>query len=66
MSEPKRTGLLQLLGNSLGCQFVIPVYQRNYTWAAEREVKQYFDDLQSVLKGDLAPENSLLLMVNKD
>lgn len=45
MSEPKRTGLLQLLGNSLGCQFVIPVYQRNYTWAAEREVKQYFDDL---------------------
>jgi conserved hypothetical protein len=52
MSEPKRTGLLQLLGNSLGCQFVIPVYQRNYTWAAEREVKQYFDDLQSVLKGD--------------
>ena len=52
MSEPKRTGLLQLLGNSLGCQFVIPVYQRNYTWAAEREVKQYFDDLQSVLTGD--------------
>ena len=52
MSEPKRTGLLQLLGNSLGCQFVIPVYQRNYTWAAEREGKQYFDDLQSVLKGD--------------
>ena len=52
MSEPKRTGLLQLLGNSLGCQFVIPVYQRNYTWAAEREVKQYFDDLDSVLKGD--------------
>ena len=36
----------------MGCQFVIPVYQRNYTWAAEREVKQYFDDLQSVLKGD--------------
>lgn len=52
MSEPKRTGLLQLLGNSLGCQFVIPVYQRNYTWAAEREVEQYFDDLKSVIKGD--------------
>ena len=78
MSEPKRTGLLQLLGNSLGCQFVIPVYQRNYTWAAEREVKQYFDDLQSVLKGDyknhfmlkrlliLVLENFLLLMVSKD
>ena len=52
MSEPKRTGLLQLLGNSLGCQFVIPVYQRNYTWSAEREVKQYIDDLENVLNGD--------------
>lgn len=52
MSEPKRTGLLQLLGNSLGCQFVIPVYQRNYTWAAKKEVKQYFDDLKNVLQGD--------------
>ncbi len=52
MSEPKRTGLLQLLGSSSGCQFVIPVYQRNYTWAAEREVKQYFDDLINVLQGN--------------
>lgn len=52
MSEPKRTGLLKLLGASLGCQFVIPVYQRNYTWQAEREVKQYLSDLESVLTGD--------------
>lgn len=51
MSEPKRTGLLQLLGTSLGCQFMIPVYQRNYTWNAEKEVKQYLNDLESVLKG---------------
>ena len=51
MSEPKRTGLLQLLGTSLGCQFVIPVYQRNYTWSAEKEVKQYLDDLGNVLNG---------------
>lgn len=52
MSEPKRTGLLQLLRESSGCQFVIPVYQRNYTWSADKEVKQYLDDLESVLKGD--------------
>lgn len=51
MSEPKRTGLLHLLGSSLGCQFVIPVYQRNYTWNAEKEVKQYLNDLENVLKG---------------
>ena len=52
MSEPRRTGLLQLLGNSLGCQFVIPVYQRNYTWEAEREVKQYLDDLHNILRNE--------------
>ena len=51
MSEPKRTGLLQLLGTSLGCQFVIPVYQRNYTWTSDNEVKQYLNDLESVLRG---------------
>lgn len=52
MSEPRRVGLMQLLMSSTGCQFVIPVYQRNYTWSAEREVKQYLNDLSRVLSGD--------------
>ena len=51
MSEPKRTGLMELLSMSVGCQFVIPVYQRNYTWDVDKEVKQYLNDLESVLKG---------------
>lgn len=50
MSEPKRTGLLELLRASQGCQFVIPVYQRNYTWSADDQVKQYLFDLENVLK----------------
>ena len=52
MSEPKRTGLLELLRASQGCQFVIPVYQRNYTWTASDQVKQYLADLEKVLKGN--------------
>ena len=52
MSEPRRVGLMQLLMSSTGCQFVIPVYQRNYTWSAECEVKQYLSDLSRVLNGD--------------
>lgn len=52
MSEPRRVGLMNLLMSSTGCQFVIPVYQRNYTWSAEREVKQYLNDLNHVLNGD--------------
>lgn len=52
MGEPRRVGLMQLLMSSTGCQFVIPVYQRNYTWSAEREVKQYLNDLNHVLNKD--------------
>ena len=48
---PKKVGLLDFLRTSMGSQFVIPVYQRNYTWTANKEVKQYFEDLENVLKG---------------
>ena len=47
--EPKKVGLLKFLQMSMGSQFVIPVYQRNYTWTANKEVKQYFEDLENVL-----------------
>ena len=33
-------------------QYAIPVYQRNYTWTPEREVKQYLNDLCRVLRGE--------------
>lgn len=49
---PIRTGLLVFFQKSSGSQFVIPVYQRNYTWTANKEVKQYLDDLKSVLNGE--------------
>ena len=49
---PIRTGLLDFFRKSQGCQFVIPVYQRNYTWSAGKEVAQYLEDLTSVLNGD--------------
>ena len=49
---PKRVGLMELLRSSVGTQFVIPVYQRNYTWTAKKEVKQYFEDLNEVIAGN--------------
>lgn len=48
---PKKTGLMELILQSQGSQFVIPVYQRNYTWTTGKEVKQYFNDLKAVLLG---------------
>ena len=49
---PKKTGLMELILQSQGSQFVIPVYQRNYTWTCGKEVKQYFEDLKEVLRGN--------------
>ena len=48
---PKKTGLMEHILQSQGSQFVIPVYQRNYTWTTGKEVKQYFEDLKAVLSG---------------
>lgn len=36
---------------SQGSQFVIPVYQRNYTWKSNEEVHQYLEDTYSVMIG---------------
>lgn len=48
---PVKTGLLDFFRTSTGNQFVIPVYQRNYTWTANKEVKQYFEDLKNIIDG---------------
>lgn len=52
VQAPKRTGLLELIYQSQGSQFVIPVYQRNYTWTTGKEVKQFLVDLKEVLIGN--------------
>lgn len=62
---PMRTGLLDFLKNSTGSQFVIPVYQRNYTWTAGKEVKQFLDDLKSVLDGEY-PNHFLGIIIYLD
>lgn len=46
---PIRTGLIEFLQKTSGGQFVIPVYQRNYTWTANKELKQYLDDLKTII-----------------
>ena len=51
MPTPTRTGLLEFIKTSMGCQFVIPIYQRNYTWLANKEVKKYLNDFEDVLTG---------------
>ena len=49
--NPRKTGLMEFLQGTIGTQFVIPVYQRKYTWTADKEVKQFISDFDHVLKG---------------
>ena len=49
MPTPTRTGLLEFIKTSMNCQFVIPIYQRNYTWLAGKEVRKYLSDFEDVL-----------------
>ena len=48
--QPTRTGLISFFIKTSGGQFVIPVYQRNYIWKAEKEVKRFLLDLNDVIK----------------
>lgn len=48
-----KVGLLELLYRSQGTQYVIPAYHCNYTWVANREVKQLLDDIKIVLSGEI-------------
>ena len=59
---PIKTGVLDLLRNSVGSQYVIPAYQRNYTWTAGKEVHQLLEDYKAVLKGEY-PRHFIGIMI---
>ena len=49
--KPERKNLLNFLNGIKNTQFVIPVYQRNYIWQSNKQVKKFIDDYELVLKG---------------
>ncbi len=50
ISDPRRHYMLDFLGGSNGTQFVIPVYQRNYVWVPNIQVKDLLEDINKNLK----------------
>ena len=42
--------LEQFIKIAIGSQYVIPVYQRNYTWKKNKQVKQLLDDIKKILE----------------
>lgn len=49
--KPERKSLLAFLNEIKNTQFVIPVYQRNYIWKENKQVKKFLDDYELLLKG---------------
>ena len=54
MKPPVRTSMSDFIKTTMGSQFVIPVYQRNYTWNPEKETYRFMNDLQDLLEGRTA------------
>lgn len=47
-NQPLRTKVLDFFQGTVGTQFVIPVYQRNYTWQHNVQVKKFLNDIFSI------------------
>jgi len=50
MKQPVRTNMSDFIKTTMGSQFVIPVYQRNYTWNPDAETRRFLDDIQDLLE----------------
>ena len=46
---PVRSSMANFIKSMMGSQFVIPVYQRNYTWLPDRETARYMNDIEDLL-----------------
>lgn len=51
-ANPRRVKLLTFFQQTTNGQFIIPVYQRNYTWKANKQVKKYLMDLEALVNSD--------------
>lgn len=54
MKQPVRTTMSDFIKTTMGSQFVIPVYQRNYTWRPEGETARLCNDIESLLQNHKA------------
>lgn len=42
----------EFIKEAFGSQYIIPVYQRNYTWKKNKQVKQLLSDIENILRGE--------------
>ena len=57
-SNPKR--LLEFISGAIGKQFVIPVYQRKYTWTVKKQLVQLIKDLVELIEDETKQKQHFL------
>ena len=50
LKQPVRTSVSDFIKTTMGSQFVIPVYQRTYTWNPEKETARFMNDLEDLIE----------------
>ena len=50
LKQPVRTSISDFIKTTMGSQFVIPVYQRTYTWNPQKETARFMNDLEDLIE----------------
>lgn len=50
LKQPVRTSISDFIKTTMGSQFVIPVYQRTYTWNPQKETARFMSDLEDLIE----------------
>ena len=48
-NQPMRLSMSRFIKNQAGSQFIIPVYQRRYTWRPEIETAAFLNNIEEIL-----------------
>ncbi len=54
LKQPVRTSVSDFIKTTMGSQFVIPVYQRTYTWNPQKETARFMNDLEDLIENRTA------------
>lgn len=50
LRQPVRINISDFIKTTMGSQFVIPVYQRTYTWNPQKETARFMSDLEDLIE----------------
>ena len=65
LKQPVRSSVSDFIKLTMGSQFVIPVYQRTYTWNPQKETARFMNDLEDLIE-NRTPSHFLGIIIYLD